>query len=237
MKAAIRKATASASRSRGRCYEKAQPGWWCTPPAGRGQRYLRRLVPVPWKKARSRSVSLGLDHKNPWLSPFEEFQRFKTHLAIRSTWRAASASATVRARSRPAVCRRCPRPYSRRRSDRLRSFLNASRIKGSHAAKDRHAGRRSRSKPSPAAPTMNFRLPAAFERSWLHEELSASKNFKQWFKKGLWIATFMNGIEQWLLPGLGIRTPPWTIRRRTRPRLPGAGRETREDRHPSPMAC
>ncbi|NLB14401.1 MAG: NAD(P)/FAD-dependent oxidoreductase, partial [Gammaproteobacteria bacterium] len=26
---------------------------------------------------------LGLDYKNPWLSPFEEFQRFKTHPAIR----------------------------------------------------------------------------------------------------------------------------------------------------------
>ena len=26
---------------------------------------------------------VGLDYRNPWLSPFEEFQRFKTHPSIR----------------------------------------------------------------------------------------------------------------------------------------------------------
>src|SRR5690625_7985187 len=29
---------------------------------------------------------VGLDYANPWLSPFEEFQRYKTHPAIRSTF-------------------------------------------------------------------------------------------------------------------------------------------------------
>ena len=55
--------------------------------------------------------------------------------------------------------------------------------------------------------------PAAFENSWLHAELLQSKNFKQWFKKGRSFATLMTGIEQWLLPKLGIRNPPWTIHR------------------------
>jgi electron-transferring-flavoprotein dehydrogenase len=78
--------------------------------------------------------------------------------------------------------------------------------------------------------------PAAFEKSWLHAELKKARNFKQWFKKGLTVATLMNGIEQWLLPK-GIRTP-WTLHR-TKPdhlylkpaaeckpdRLPEAGRQ------------
>src|SRR5690606_3569869 len=29
---------------------------------------------------------VGLDYANPWLSPFEEFQRYKTHPAIRTTF-------------------------------------------------------------------------------------------------------------------------------------------------------
>jgi flavin-dependent dehydrogenase len=31
---------------------------------------------------------------------------------------------------------------------------------------------------------------------------------------GLVVATIMNGIEQWLLPRLGIKSPPWTLRRK-----------------------
>jgi electron-transferring-flavoprotein dehydrogenase len=51
--------------------------------------------------------------------------------------------------------------------------------------------------------------PAAFEKSWLHAELKKARNFKAWFKKGLLVATLMNGIEQWLLKG----NIPWTLRR------------------------
>jgi len=95
-------------------------------------------------------------------------------------------------------------------------FLNASRIKGSHAA----------IKTGMLAAEAAFAAlgegraqdeltayPQAFEGSWLHAELQQSKNFKQWFKKGRTFATLMTGIEQWLLPKLGIRNPPWTIHR------------------------
>jgi electron-transferring-flavoprotein dehydrogenase len=55
--------------------------------------------------------------------------------------------------------------------------------------------------------------PEAFEQSWLFAELQQAKNFKQWFKKGRTTATLMTGIEQWLLPRLGVKNPPWTIHR------------------------
>ena len=51
--------------------------------------------------------------------------------------------------------------------------------------------------------------PEAFEKSWLHTELNKARNFKQWFKKGLPLATVMTGSEQFLLRG----HIPWTIHR------------------------
>jgi electron-transferring-flavoprotein dehydrogenase len=51
--------------------------------------------------------------------------------------------------------------------------------------------------------------PEAFEKSWLHAELNKSRNFKQWFKKGLKVATLMTGIEQFVLGG----RMPWTLHR------------------------
>jgi electron-transferring-flavoprotein dehydrogenase len=55
--------------------------------------------------------------------------------------------------------------------------------------------------------------PEAFEKSWLNDELQQARNFKQWFKKGLYVGSLMTGIEQWLLPLMGVRSPPWTIHR------------------------
>ena len=163
---------------------------------------------------------LGLDYKNPWLSPFEEFQRFKTHPAIRQHLeggkRVGYGARAITAGGLLSL------PKTVFPGGALigceAGFLNASRIKGSHAALKTGMLAADAAFAAIAEGRAHDELsayPAAFEQSWLHEELSASKNFKQWFKKGLWIATFMNGIEQWLLPKLGIKTPPWTIRRRT----------------------
>ena len=161
---------------------------------------------------------VGLDYANPWLSPFEEFQRWKTHPAIRKFLeggkrlgygaRAITAGGIL---SLPKLvfpggalvgCEA--------------GTLNASRIKGSHAAIKTgmlaaeaafEAVSSGRSHDELAA------YPAAFERSWLHAELMQAKNFKQWFKKGRRVATLMTGIEQWLLPKLGVKQAPWTLHR------------------------
>ncbi|HEX5513762.1 MAG TPA: 4Fe-4S dicluster domain-containing protein, partial [Gammaproteobacteria bacterium] len=50
----------------------------------------------------------------------------------------------------------------------------------------------------------------AFENSWLKDELHKARNFKQWFKKGLYVGTVMTGIEQFVLRG----RIPWTIHRK-----------------------
>ncbi len=163
---------------------------------------------------------VGLDYRNPWLSPFNEFQRFKTHPAIRKHLeggkrigygaRAITAGGLL---SLPKLvfpggalvgCEA--------------GTLNASRIKGSHAAIKTGMLAAEAAVAALGAGRQRDELiayPAAFEQSWLHAELLQSRNFKQWFKKGRTVATLMTGIEQWLLPKLGIRNPPWTIHHHT----------------------
>jgi electron-transferring-flavoprotein dehydrogenase len=46
---------------------------------------------------------VGLDYENPYLSPFEEFQRWKSHPEIRKTLEGGKRLATARARSPPAA--------------------------------------------------------------------------------------------------------------------------------------
>ncbi|HSW04105.1 electron transfer flavoprotein-ubiquinone oxidoreductase [Aquabacterium sp.] len=166
-----------------------------------------------------RKVSLGfvigLDYPNPWLSPFEEFQRWKTHPAIRAHIEGGQRIAYGARAINNGLPHSLPKTVFP--GGALvgcdAGYLNAARIKGSHSAIKTgmlaaeaacaalHEGR---SRDELTA------YPASFERSWLHSELQASRNFKLWFKHGTVIGTVMTGIEQWLLPRLGIRTPPWT---------------------------
>ena len=157
---------------------------------------------------------VGLDYANPWLSPFEEFQRYKTHPALRGTFegakRIAYGARTITAGGLLSL------PKLVFPGGALigceAGFLNASRIKGSHAAIksgmmaaeacfDALAGGRRQDELDA--------YPAAFEGSWLRTELNKARNFKAWFKKGRNVATIMTGIEQWLLRG----KIPWTIHR------------------------
>lgn len=96
--------------------------------------------------------------------------------------------------------------------------LNAARIKGSHAAIKSGALAAEAIAAALQAGRAGDEVtayPEAFAKSWLHDELKAARNFKAWFKKGNTIGTVMTGVEQWLLPKLGIKSPPWTLRNRT----------------------
>ena len=161
---------------------------------------------------------VGLDYTNPWLSPFEEMQRWKTHPRIKDFLeggkrigygaRAITAGGLL---SLPKLvfpggaligCEA--------------GTLNAARIKGSHAAIKTGMLAAEAAFGAVTAGRQHDVLnayPAAFETSWLKAELDQSRNFKQWFKKGVYVGAFMTGIEQWLLPMMGVKSPPWTIHR------------------------
>ncbi len=162
----------------------------------------------------------GLDYQNPWISPFEEMQRWKTHPAIREHLEGATrigyGARAICAGGLSALPRLVFPGGALVGCDA--GTLNASRIKGSHAAIKTGMLAAQAIAPALKAGRAQDELaayPEAFEKSWLHEELHRSRNFKQWFKKGNTIGTVMTGIEQWLLPKLGISSPPWTVHSKT----------------------
>uniref|UniRef100_UPI00286D6754 electron transfer flavoprotein-ubiquinone oxidoreductase n=1 Tax=Roseateles sp. TaxID=1971397 RepID=UPI00286D6754 len=161
---------------------------------------------------------VGLDYKNPWLSPFEEMQRWKTHPSIRAHLeggkRISYGARAITAGGLLSLPKTVFPGGALVGCDA--GYLNASRIKGSHAAIKTGMLAAEAAFEALGAGRQHDELlayPAAFEQSWLHAELNQARNFKQWFKKGNTVGTLMTGIEQWLLPKLGIKSPPWTIHR------------------------
>jgi electron-transferring-flavoprotein dehydrogenase len=163
---------------------------------------------------------LGLDYQNPWMSPFEEMQRWKTHHAIRGH---------IEGGKRIGYGARAINNGGLQSLPKLvfpggaligcdAGMMNAARIKGSHAAIKTGMLAAEAAADALAAGRSQDELtayPTAFEASWLHAELMRTRNFKPWFKWGTLIGTVMTGIEQWLMPKLGLKTPPWTLHRDT----------------------
>lgn len=161
---------------------------------------------------------VGLDYKNPWLSPFEEMQRWKTHPAIRrhiEGGKRLSYGARAINNGSPQCLPKTVFPGGALIGCDA-GYMNAARIKGSHAAIKSGMLCADAVFDAVTAGRQHDELsayPEAFGKSWLNEELQATRNFKPWFKKGFTIGSLMFGIEQWLLPKLGIKSPPWTLHR------------------------
>ena len=155
---------------------------------------------------------VGLAYKNPYLSPFEEFQRYKLHPKIRETFeggkRIAYGARALTAGGLNSLPKVVFPGGALIGCDA--GFLNASRIKGSHAAIK--TGMLA-AEAAVAAISENrsadvlSAYPAAFQNSWLHTELNQARNFKPWMSKGLYLGTLMVGLEQKLLGG----NVPWTV--------------------------
>jgi electron-transferring-flavoprotein dehydrogenase len=159
---------------------------------------------------------VGLDYQNPFMSPFDEMQRWKTHPAIRAHIEGGKRlgyGARAINNGTPQALPKTVFPGGALVGCDA-GYLNAARIKGSHAAIKSGMLCAEAIAPALAAGRQHDELlayPAAFEKSWLNEELQQTRNFKLWFKKGKLIGNLMTGIEQWLLPKLGIASPPWTL--------------------------
>ena len=162
----------------------------------------------------------GLDYANPYLSPFEEFQRWKTHPNVRYYFENAKGEITAKRLGYGARAITAGGLLSLPKTvfpggalvGCDAGYLNVSRIKGSHAAIKTGMLAADAAFDAVVAGRQHDELsayPVAFEKSWLYEELNKSRNFKTWFKKGLTVGTLMNGIEQFVLKG----SIPWTIHR------------------------
>ena len=155
---------------------------------------------------------VGLAYTNPYLSPFEEFQRYKTHPAIRGFFDGGKRIAYGARAITAGGLQSLPKlifPGGALIGDDA-GFLNASRIKGSHAAiksgmlaADAVAAALKAGRASDEL----VDYPASFETSWLREELHKARNFKPWMSKGLYSGTLMVGVDQVLFGGKA----PWTL--------------------------
>jgi electron-transferring-flavoprotein dehydrogenase len=155
---------------------------------------------------------VGLGYRNPYLYPFEEFQRYKTHPAIRGFFeggRRISYGARAIAAGGLQSLPRLVFPGGALVGDDA-GFLNASRIKGTHAAMKSGMLAAQSAFDALSAGRAHDELadyPKAFEASWLREELHRARNFKPWMSKGLYTGTLMVGIDQVVLRGKA----PWTL--------------------------
>ncbi len=159
-----------------------------------------------------------LNYANPWLSPYDEFQRFKTHPAIRSFFEGGK---------RIAYGARAINEGGQQSIPKLvfpggaligcsAGFVNVPRIKGSHNAM----------KTGMLAAEAAFQAicgegrnghdeltsyPEAMRKSWVWDDLDKVRNVKPALTKfGMWGGTLYGGFDMWC-HSLGIRLP-WTFR-------------------------
>lgn len=141
---------------------------------------------------------IGLDYKNPYLSPFEEMQRFKTHPAIRSYLeggRRLSYGARALVEGGLQSMPKLTFPGGMLVGDTA-GFLNVPKIKGNHAAiksgmlaaESIHTGED---------------YEALFKKSWLYKELYKVRNIRPGFHLGMWFGLIHGAFQTiggWLLP-------------------------------------
>lgn len=158
---------------------------------------------------------VGLAYANPYLSPYEEFQRYKTHPYVRRFLEGGKRLAYGARAIAAGGIMSLPRlvfPGGALVGDEA-GFLNAARIKGSHAAIKSGMLAAEAAFAALGAGRSGDELaayPEAFRESWLFDELYRARNFKQWMSKGLYAGTMMVGLEQYLLGGKF----PWTLHHR-----------------------
>jgi electron-transferring-flavoprotein dehydrogenase len=151
---------------------------------------------------------IGLDYKNPFLSPFEEFQRFKTHPAIRPFFEGGRRISYGARALNEGGFQSIPRlefPGGALIGDAA-GFLNVPKIKGTHTsmksgmvAAEAVFGRLS------GTPTAEIRR--ALEASWVWEELRRVRNIRPSFRWGLWAGLAYSALDTYILRGAA----PWTF--------------------------
>ena len=157
---------------------------------------------------------IGLDYQNPYLSPYHEFQRFKTHPAIAKYLKGGKRiSYGARALSEGGL-QSLPKltfPGGALVGDTA-GFLNVPKIKGTHAAmKSGMLAAESLAEMFKAGdPTGKEPVGYThkFKTSWLFEELNRVRNIRPSFAKGFILGFLYSAIDTVLLRGKA----PWTFR-------------------------
>ncbi len=156
---------------------------------------------------------VGLDYSNPWLSPFDEMQRFKTHPAIRKHFeggRRISYGARALSEGGFQSIPKLTFPGGALIGDTA-GFLNVPKIKGTHAAMK--SGMLAAEAVADALANGRPAEPDSYENrfrsSWLHTELHGARNIRPAFAKlGLYGGIAYSALDTFVLRGKA----PWTFR-------------------------
>ena len=156
---------------------------------------------------------IGLDYQNPHLSPFEEFQRFKTHPEIRPTFengrRIAYGARALNEGGYQSV------PKLTFPGGVLigcaAGFLNVPKIKGSHTAIKSgmlaaEAVFEAVVGDVEANEAMSYEV--ALKKSWVWDELYRVRNIRPSFKWGIWGGLIYSAIDTFVFRGRA----PWTLK-------------------------
>ncbi len=155
---------------------------------------------------------IGLDYRNPWLSPFDEMQRFKTHPEVRRHFegrRRISYGARALNEGGLQSIPRLTFPGGALIGDAA-GFVNVPKIKGTHTAmKSGMVAAETVAEALAAGGTQDLaHYEARLRESWVWEELSLVRNVRPSFAKfGLWGGLAYSALDTYLMRGKA----PWTF--------------------------
>jgi electron-transferring-flavoprotein dehydrogenase len=165
-------------------------------------------------------VSIGfvvhLNYENPYLSPFDEFQRFKTHADVKQYLEGGKRLAYGARAINEGGLQSIPKltfPGGALIGCSA-GFVNVPRIKGSHnAMKSGMLAAESAFAALQAGRTGHDELadyPVKLRESWLWKDLDKVRNVKPALKWGMTLGTLYGGLDMWI-HDLGMRLP-WTLK-------------------------
>ena len=155
---------------------------------------------------------IGLDYQNPYLSPFDEFQRFKTHPAIRPIFEGGRRICYGARAISEGGFQSIPKltfPGGLLIGDTA-GFLNVPKIKGTHTAMK--SGMTAAEalfdhlQANGGAEVVGY--PERLRNSWVWEELYGVRNIRPAFRWGLYGGIAYSALDTYVLRGKA----PWTIR-------------------------
>jgi electron-transferring-flavoprotein dehydrogenase len=177
-----------------------------------GGSFLYHLAPRDGVCQVAAGFVVGLDYANPYLSPFEEFQRFKTHPAIRPVFEGGKRVAYGARALNEGGFQSIPKltfPGGLLIGDTA-GFLNVPKIKGSHTAMKSgmvaaEAVFDALKDGADAAEVASY--PERLKRSWLWDELYRVRNVRPAFRWGMWAGLANAALDTYLFRGKA----PWTL--------------------------
>ncbi len=160
---------------------------------------------------------VNLNYQNPYLFPFEEFQRFKLHPSIKPFFEGGKRLSYGARAINEGGLQSIPKltfPGGALIGCSA-GFVNVPRIKGSHNAMKTGMLAAEAAFEALQAGRSGDELagyPEAFRASWAYKDLYKVRNVKPGLKYGLWLGTALGGFHMWMEDlHLGFLTP-WTLK-------------------------